>query len=164
MTLIMLEYLRRTQNLRYDDLAKIGGVTKPAVFNVAKRQANPSLKLATKLANYFKVSIEELFSEYEPKEITINTSKNKTTDNEFGLLTAKEVAEKIFKKQLSYQQILILARKNQIPYLKIGRKYFFREKSIINFIMESMRIPEKIEEDKDEDDGCEKIKGIKRIN
>lgn len=60
-----------------------------------------------------------------------------------------------------------MARQHKIPYFKIGRKYFFQKKLILDFIINSMSVPEKFADKNkvDEKLGFEKLGfiGIKKI-
>ena len=53
---------RQKAGLKQEDLAEIVGVRRETIFRLEKGLYNPSLKLAMDIANYFKVSVEELFS------------------------------------------------------------------------------------------------------
>jgi putative transcriptional regulator len=49
-------------NLTQEDLAEAIGITRQTVIAMEKGQYNPSLELAFKIAHYFKVKIEDVFS------------------------------------------------------------------------------------------------------
>lgn len=99
--MMLLECLRKTQNLTYSNLAEIAGITKSAVFLLAKGKTNPSFKVATKLASYFNTPVERLFSEDIPESEKVavmkDDDKSSKTSNDLELMTAREIAEKIFK-------------------------------------------------------------------
>lgn len=48
-------------DLTQDDLAKHIGVTRATINAIEKGRYDPSLKLAFKLASFFKVNLEDLF-------------------------------------------------------------------------------------------------------
>jgi putative transcriptional regulator len=54
-------------NLTQEDLAEAIGVTRQTVIAMEKGKYNPSLHLAFKIAHYFKVKIEDVFS-YDQNE------------------------------------------------------------------------------------------------
>lgn len=64
-----LEELRKSRNLRQDELGLALGVSRQTVISIEKGKYNPSITLAFKIARYFGTSIEEIFiyegDEYE---------------------------------------------------------------------------------------------------
>lgn len=56
-----LEELRKSRNLRQDELGFALGVSRQTVISIEKGKYNPSITLAFKIANYFGTSIEEIF-------------------------------------------------------------------------------------------------------
>ena len=57
-----LKVYRAMHNLTQEDLATAVGVTRQTVIAMEKGKYNPSLELAFKIAHYFKVKIEDIFS------------------------------------------------------------------------------------------------------
>jgi len=55
-------------DLTQEDLAEKLGVTRQTINAIGKQRYNPSLELAFKLADFFEVTIEELFIHYEHPE------------------------------------------------------------------------------------------------
>jgi len=53
---------RQKVGLKQEELAEIVGVRRETIFRLEKGLYNPSLKLAMDIANFFEVSVEELFS------------------------------------------------------------------------------------------------------
>lgn len=58
-----LELLRRERGIRQEDLAQALGVSRQTVISLEKGKYNPSLALAFKLARYFGLPIEQIFSD-----------------------------------------------------------------------------------------------------
>ncbi len=56
-----LKVYRAMHDLTQEDLAKAIGITRQTVIAMEKGKYNPSLQLAFKIANYFKVNIEDIF-------------------------------------------------------------------------------------------------------
>ena len=56
-----LKVFRAEHDLRQEDIAKKLQVTRQTISGIEKGKYNPSLVLAYKIANYFGVSIEEMF-------------------------------------------------------------------------------------------------------
>ena len=56
-----LKVFRAENDLRQEDIAKKLEVTRQTISGIEKGKFNPSLVLAYKIANYFGVSIEEMF-------------------------------------------------------------------------------------------------------
>ena len=56
-----LKVLRAMHDLTQEDLAEKLGVTRQTINAIEKQRYNPSLELAFKLAEFFGVTIEELF-------------------------------------------------------------------------------------------------------
>lgn len=124
-----VEAKRRKLGISYELIAKEMGVTRQAILAIATGKNDPSFKLAIKLANYFNMPVEELFSEIEEEKDTSQTE----------LLTGKEVSTHIFNNKISYAQIMGMAHRGEIPFLKIGSKYFFTKQSISEFIQRNMQ-------------------------
>jgi putative transcriptional regulator len=57
-----LKVYRAMHNLTQEDLAEAIGITRQTVIAMEKGKYNPSLDLAFKIAHYFKVKIEDVFS------------------------------------------------------------------------------------------------------
>jgi len=57
-----LKVFRAMRDLTQEALAKEIGVTRQTVIAIEKGKYNPSLELAFKLARYFDVTIEDIFS------------------------------------------------------------------------------------------------------
>lgn len=56
-------YLQRAiKRISQEDLAKAVGVTRQTIGQLEKNNYNPSLKLAVAIANYFDMSIYDIFS------------------------------------------------------------------------------------------------------
>ena len=56
-----LKIYRVTQDLTQEDLAKELGVTRQTIIAIEKDKYDPSLILAFKIAEFFKVQIEDIF-------------------------------------------------------------------------------------------------------
>ncbi len=56
-----LEELRKSKNLRQDELGEALGVSRQTVISIEKGKYNPSITLAFKIARYFGTTIEEIF-------------------------------------------------------------------------------------------------------
>ncbi|MCH5190379.1 MAG: helix-turn-helix transcriptional regulator [Oscillospiraceae bacterium] len=56
-----LEELRKSRNLRQDELGEALGVSRQTVISIEKGKYNPSITLAFKIAGYFNTTIEEIF-------------------------------------------------------------------------------------------------------
>lgn len=56
-----LEELRKSHRLRQDELGEALGVSRQTVISIEKGKYNPSILLTFKIANYFGMSIEEIF-------------------------------------------------------------------------------------------------------
>lgn len=56
-----LEELRKSRQLRQDELGEALGVSRQTVISIEKGKYNPSILLAFKIANYFGMPIEEIF-------------------------------------------------------------------------------------------------------
>ncbi len=56
-----LEELRKTRNIRQEDLADAMDVSRQTIHALEKGKYNPSIILAFKLSRFFKLSIEEIF-------------------------------------------------------------------------------------------------------
>jgi len=57
-----LKVFRAKHDLTQQDLAEKVDVTRQTIISIEKGRYEPSLSLAFKLANYFEVKIEEIFS------------------------------------------------------------------------------------------------------
>jgi putative transcriptional regulator len=66
-----LKVFRAMHDLTQEDLAEKLGVTRQTINAIEKQRYNPSLELAFKLADFFGVTIEELFI-YQPSERSQN--------------------------------------------------------------------------------------------
>lgn len=56
-----LEELRKSKNLRQEELGEALGVSRQTVISIEKGKYNPSITLAFKIARFFDASIEEIF-------------------------------------------------------------------------------------------------------
>ncbi|MBQ7668327.1 MAG: helix-turn-helix transcriptional regulator [Clostridia bacterium] len=56
-----IEEIRNTKNIRQEDLAKILGVSRQTISSLENGRYNPSIMLAHKIAEYFNMTIEEIF-------------------------------------------------------------------------------------------------------
>lgn len=63
-----LEELRGELDITQEDLASSLGVSRQTVISIEKGRYNPSLVLAFKIANYFEMSIEDVFLFEEEKK------------------------------------------------------------------------------------------------
>ena len=57
-----LRELRETRGLTQEELAKILGVTRQTIIAIEKGKYDPSLRLAFKIARFFGVKIEDIFT------------------------------------------------------------------------------------------------------
>lgn len=62
-----LKVFRAMHDLTQEDLAEKLGVTRQTINAIEKQRYNPSLELAFKLADFFGVTIEELFIHDSPE-------------------------------------------------------------------------------------------------
>lgn len=62
-----LEQIRKQRGIKQEQLADILKVSRQTISSLEKGRYNPSILLAFKIANYFKMSIEEIFI-YEEEE------------------------------------------------------------------------------------------------
>ncbi len=63
-----LKVFRAMHDLTQEDLAEKLGVTRQTINAIEKQRYNPSLELAFKLADFFGVTIEELFIHDSPED------------------------------------------------------------------------------------------------
>ncbi|WP_370871625.1 helix-turn-helix domain-containing protein [Pectinatus haikarae] len=56
--------------------------------------------------------------------------KGEKTMESMELMTAKEVAEKVFRNKIGYQVIIRLAHAGDIAHIQVGRKIFFTSKAV----------------------------------
>ncbi len=61
-----LEKLRQEKGIKQEDLANAMGVSRQTIGSLENGRYNPSIVLAFKLANFFNLSIEDIFI-YEEK-------------------------------------------------------------------------------------------------
>ncbi len=62
-----LHVLRAEKRMTQEKLAEAVGVTRATIIAIEKGNYNPSLELAFKLAHFFNVGIEEIFTMEESK-------------------------------------------------------------------------------------------------
>ncbi|MCR4673335.1 MAG: helix-turn-helix transcriptional regulator [Lachnospiraceae bacterium] len=53
--------LRKSRNLRQEDLAEILGVTRQTVIAIENNKYDPTLELAMKISEYFEVTVNDIF-------------------------------------------------------------------------------------------------------
>ena len=63
-----LEELRKQHGITQEELADILSVSRQTIGSLENGGSNPSILLAFKLANYFHVTIEEIFMNPEEKQ------------------------------------------------------------------------------------------------
>ena len=63
-----LEELRKQHGITQEELADILSVSRQTIGSLENGRYNPSILLAFKLANYFHVTIEEIFMKPEEKQ------------------------------------------------------------------------------------------------
>jgi putative transcriptional regulator len=68
-----LKVYRAMYDLTQEDLAQKLGITRQTVLSIEKQKYDPSLELAFKISNLFKVKIEDIFS-YTASEDSSHTS------------------------------------------------------------------------------------------
>ena len=56
-----IKELRKSKNLRQEDLAAILGVTRQTVIAIENNKYDPTLELAMKISEYFQMSVNEIF-------------------------------------------------------------------------------------------------------
>ena len=56
-----IEEIRKERGIRQDDFAKCMGVSRQTISSLENGRYNPSITLAYKIANYFGMTIEEVF-------------------------------------------------------------------------------------------------------
>jgi putative transcriptional regulator len=71
-----LKVYRAMHNLTQEDLAEAIGITRQTVIAMEKGKYNPSLQLAFKIAHYFKVKIEDVFSYDQNEKNQMEVIKN----------------------------------------------------------------------------------------
>ncbi len=57
-----IKELRKSKKLRQEDLAEILGVTRQTIIAIENNKYDPTLELAMKISEYFKISETEIFS------------------------------------------------------------------------------------------------------
>jgi putative transcriptional regulator len=63
-----LKVFRATHDLTHEGLAEKLGVTRQTINAIEKQRYNPSLELAFKLADFFGVTIEDIFIRDSPED------------------------------------------------------------------------------------------------
>ena len=56
-----IEEIRKARSIRQEDFAKIMGVSRQTISSLETGRYNPSIFLAYKIAQYFEMTIEEVF-------------------------------------------------------------------------------------------------------
>ncbi len=56
-----IEEIRTTRGIRQEELAKIMGVSRQTISSLENGRYDPSIRLAYRIARYFKMTIEEVF-------------------------------------------------------------------------------------------------------
>ena len=56
-----IEQIRKEQGIRQEEFAKIMGVSRQTISSLETGRYNPSILLAYKIANFFDMTIEEVF-------------------------------------------------------------------------------------------------------
>lgn len=56
-----VEEMRKINNEKQEDLARVVGVSRQTIISIEKGKYNPSILLAFKIANHFGKRIEEVF-------------------------------------------------------------------------------------------------------
>ena len=56
-----IKELRKSKNLRQEDLAAILGVTRQTIIAIENNKYDPTLELAMKISEYFEMSVNEIF-------------------------------------------------------------------------------------------------------
>ena len=56
-----IKVLRKSKNLRQEDLAEILNVTRQTIIAIENNKYDPTLELAMKISEYFGVSVNEIF-------------------------------------------------------------------------------------------------------
>jgi len=56
-----IKVLRKSRNLRQEDLAEILNVTRQTIIAIENNKYDPTLELAMKISEYFGVSVNEIF-------------------------------------------------------------------------------------------------------
>lgn len=76
------------------------------------------------------------------------------------LITAEEVSQKFFGGRLSYYAVNSMARKKQIPFLKIGNRVFFDTETLEQYFKMQMQMEKSVAK---KEAVTQKVKGIARI-
>lgn len=63
-----LEEIRKSRNIRQDELARALGVSRQTIGSLENGRYNPSIILAFKIARYFDMKIEDIFIYEEGQE------------------------------------------------------------------------------------------------
>ena len=56
-----IKELRKSKNLRQEDLAEILGVTRQTIIAIENNKYDPTLELAMKISEFFEVTVNEIF-------------------------------------------------------------------------------------------------------
>ncbi len=56
-----IEEIRTARGIRQEELAKIMGVSRQTISSLENGRYDPSIRLAYRIARYFKMTIEEVF-------------------------------------------------------------------------------------------------------
>ncbi len=56
-----IKELRKSKNLRQEDLAEILGVTRQTIIAIENNKYDPTLELAMKISEYFELSVNDIF-------------------------------------------------------------------------------------------------------
>ena len=56
-----IEHIRKEKGILQDEMAKALGVSRQTISSLENGRYNPSILLAYKIANYFEMTIEEVF-------------------------------------------------------------------------------------------------------
>ena len=56
-----IKELRKSKNLRQEDLAKTLGVTRQTIIAIENNKYDPTLELAMKISEYFEKNVNEIF-------------------------------------------------------------------------------------------------------
>lgn len=66
-TVKLLEELRQTKDLSQEDLARLSGVTRPAVSHIESGRRKPSLQMSLKLAEGLETRLSDILRNAEDK-------------------------------------------------------------------------------------------------
>ena len=117
-----LKELRKQNNLTQAELAEALGLKRATVTQYEGGRISPSKDVLMKVANYFRVSVDDLVgqsgnSEDENSLMRVNVSNRLNKENEYTASIKSAISQKI---------ITELYKKNQDPFIKDNKNLYLR--------------------------------------